>query len=145
MCLAVPARIVELEEDRAVVDASVSGAYELGFDTMDEVVLWDVVPVIRDLVHDIQAGCEVSVMAAKFHWAWIEGFVAMAEIAQIRTGLDTVVLSGGVFCNRVLLTRTIKALTQLGFDVLWNQGFPANDGGIALGQAAIAARLMNKD
>ncbi|MCF7972338.1 MAG: carbamoyltransferase HypF [Phycisphaerae bacterium] len=126
----------------SVVDVSVAGAYELGFDTLDEVVLWDVIPVIRDLVTDIQAGCEVPVMAAKFHWAWIEGFVAMAEIAQIRTGLDTVVLSGGVFCNRILLTRTIKALTQLGFDVLWNQSFPANDGGIALGQAAIAAKKV---
>jgi len=128
----------------SVVDVSLTGAYELGFDTLDEVVLWDVVPVIRDLVSDIQAGCEVSEMAAKFHWAWIEGFVAMAEIAQIRTGLDTVVLSGGVFCNRVLLTRTIKALKQRDFNVLWNQDFPANDGGIALGQAAIAARKMTE-
>jgi hydrogenase maturation protein HypF len=126
----------------SVVDASVTEAYELGFDTLDEVLFWDVVPVIRDLVRDIQAGCEVSVMAAKFHGAWIEGFAAMAETAQIRTGLDTVVLSGGVFCNRVLLTGTIKALKQRDFNVLWNQEFPANDGAIALGQAAIAARKM---
>jgi hydrogenase maturation protein HypF len=126
----------------SVADVSVAGAYELGFDTLDEVVLWDVVPVIRDIVRDIQAGCEVPVMAAKFHRAWIEGFVAMVETAQLRTGLDTVVLSGGVFCNRILLTSTIKALTRLGFTVLWNQGFPANDGGIALGQAAIAAKQV---
>ena len=128
----------------SVVDPTVSEAYTLGFDTLDEVVLWDVAPVIRDLVRDIQTGCEVSVMAAKFHGAWIQGFVAMAQTAQIRTGLDTVALSGGVFCNRVLLTRTIRALKQRGFTVLWNQDFPANDGGIALGQAAIAAKLTNK-
>ncbi len=126
----------------SVVDASVTEAYELGFDTLDEVLFWDVVPVIRDLVHDIQAGCAVSAMAAKFHGAWIQGFVAMAETAQIRTGLDTVVLSGGVFCNRVLLMGTIKALKHRDFTVLWNQDFPANDGAIALGQAAIAARKV---
>ena len=128
----------------SLVDPHVTEAYDLGFDTLDEVLLWDVSPVIRDLVRDIQAGCDVSVMAAKFHGAWVKGFTAMAETAQIRTGLDTVVLSGGVFCNRVLLTRTIKALKQRDFTVLWNQRFPANDGGIALGQAAIAAKQVNQ-
>ncbi|MHC4225953.1 MAG: Kae1-like domain-containing protein, partial [Planctomycetota bacterium] len=49
--------------------------------------------------------------------------------------------SGGAFCNRYLANRLIKQLKQNDFSVLFNRQVPSNDGGISLGQAAIAARL----
>jgi hydrogenase maturation protein HypF len=56
-------------------------------------------------------------------------------------GLEHVVLSGGVFQNRLLLTWTAERLEALGHTVLIPERLPANDGGISYGQAAIAAAL----
>jgi hydrogenase maturation protein HypF len=66
----------------------------------------------------------------------------MAQAARQSTRLETVALSGGVFCNRFLTDRLIRRLKQAGFTVLWNRDVPSNDGGIALGQAAIAANII---
>ena len=54
-------------------------------------------------------------------------------------GLETVVLSGGVWQNMFLLRRAASRLEQDGFEVLVHRQVPANDGGLALGQALIAA------
>jgi hydrogenase maturation protein HypF len=59
--------------------------------------------------------------------------------------LEVVALSGGVFCNRFLMDRLIRRLKQEGFTVLWNRSVPSNDGGIALGQAAIAAGILKSN
>jgi len=68
----------------------------------------------------------------------------MAKQARESTKLDTVALSGGVFCNRYLTNRLIKLLRKNGFRVLFNREIPANDGGISIGQAAIAAKLVKR-
>jgi hydrogenase maturation protein HypF len=63
----------------------------------------------------------------------------MAEKARQATKIETVALSGGVFCNNYLVNYVIKNLKKSGFRVLFNRIVPSNDGGIVLGQAAIAA------
>jgi hydrogenase maturation protein HypF len=66
----------------------------------------------------------------------------VCERLRGRAGLDRVVLSGGVFQNVRLLGGTRRALAGAGFEVFSHHLVPANDGGIALGQAAVAhARL----
>jgi hydrogenase maturation protein HypF len=55
------------------------------------------------------------------------------------SGLNSVALSGGCFQNRLLLARVTDLLDKSGFDVLTHKDVPANDGGISLGQAVIAA------
>jgi hydrogenase maturation protein HypF len=55
------------------------------------------------------------------------------------TGMRMVALSGGVFQNRILAERVPRLLRDAGFRVLTHVHLPANDGCVALGQAAIAA------
>jgi hydrogenase maturation protein HypF len=64
--------------------------------------------------------------------------VKLCKVISARTGLTQVALSGGVFQNRLLLNLAIEALERDGFQVLSHRLVPSNDGGISLGQAAIA-------
>ena len=66
-----------------------------------------------------------------------------AQVSE-RTGLTTVALSGGCFCNRLLLQLTSERLESAGFRVLTHHLIPANDGGIALGQAVYAMRRLQE-
>jgi hydrogenase maturation protein HypF len=63
------------------------------------------------------------------------------EVAR-KTGLETVVLSGGVFQNQWLATNLVRRLTREGFEVHTNRLVPSNDGGISYGQAAVAAARL---
>jgi len=101
-------------------------------------------PVIRGVLVDINAGIDKSIIAAKFHNTVCEGLLAMALQARIATKINDVALSGGVFCNRYLANRMIHRLQEEQFGVLWKKSIPVNDGGIALGQAAIAAAMIEK-
>jgi hydrogenase maturation protein HypF len=65
--------------------------------------------------------------------------VAACQRLRDTTGLAMVALSGGVFQNLLLLERTVAWLEELGFRVLVHSRVPPNDGGISLGQAAVAA------
>jgi hydrogenase maturation protein HypF len=99
-------------------------------------------PLLRAIVGDLTAGAPVALIAARFH-ATLVGVVA-ETCARIRrsTGLDRVALSGGVFQNATLLEGAHRALASRGFEVFSPRRVPPNDGGIALGQAAVAhARL----
>jgi hydrogenase maturation protein HypF len=98
----------------------------------------DVRPVIRGLVDGLRAGDPAADLAAAFHRAVIDAVVSSAH----RAGIRTVGLTGGVWVNRLLLDGTREALLDDGFDVLTHRLLPCNDGGLALGQAVIAAALM---
>jgi len=98
----------------------------------------DLSSMIRQLIDDIRKGMENKIIAAKFHNCLAAALVEMAKRARESTKLDTVALSGGVFCNRYLANRVIKLLNKNGFCILFHRDVPANDGGISLGQAAIA-------
>lgn len=98
---------------------------------------------MQELIAAVQQGAGAPELATKFHNTLVEALTAMALAAREKTKLETVALSGGVFCNRYLVNRLVKRLNQAGFAVLYNRNVPANDGGIALGQAAIAVGLLN--
>ena len=95
--------------------------------------------LIRAVVKDTHAGVSVALISARFHNALVNWIVEVAE----QVALKQVVLSGGVFQNRYLTERAAAVLESRGFEVFTHHQVPPNDGGIALGQAAmsvIAAR-----
>jgi hydrogenase maturation protein HypF len=98
--------------------------------------------VVRDVVEGIQQGRDLPSIAAGFH-AGLADSVADAAVAVGREcSLSRVALSGGSFQNTILLSRVASRLEARGFDVLTPGEVPANDGGLALGQAAVAAATM---
>ncbi|MHB9107850.1 MAG: carbamoyltransferase HypF [Armatimonadota bacterium] len=102
----------------------------------------DARPLLAALLADLQAGEQTGILAARFH-ATVAAFTTDV-CAQIRsdTGLNTVALSGGVFQNVRLLGMLLGRLSAAGFQVVYHHAVPPNDGGLALGQAAVAARRL---
>jgi hydrogenase maturation protein HypF len=95
-------------------------------------------PLLETLLADLRHGVSVGMMAARFHNALMEGVVAVARTL----GVERAALSGGCFQNRILLERAYRHLTEAGIRVYVHQRIPPNDGGIALGQVAVAANEL---
>jgi hydrogenase maturation protein HypF len=95
-------------------------------------------PLIREVIGDLQRGVPRAKIAIKFHngVARLIG-EACSKIAS-DTGLDTVVLSGGCFQNRILLRKSLCSLRERSLKAFIHHQVPCNDGGLSLGQAAIA-------
>ncbi|HET7011441.1 MAG TPA: carbamoyltransferase HypF [Anaerolineales bacterium] len=123
---------IELE---ALVDPAEAGAYSFSMERMD----FDAAPVFRSAVSDLRSGVSLPRMAARFHRGLAAAMVEVAGRARAETGIGRVALSGGVWQNMVLLRQTVEGLEAAGFDVLIHRRVPANDGGLALGQAVVAA------
>jgi hydrogenase maturation protein HypF len=101
----------------------------------------DPAPVITGLVDGIRAGTDRADLAAGFHQAVISATAAAAGACAHAAGIETIGLTGGVFVNRILLDGLRKTLIGNGFEVLVHRILPCNDGGLALGQAAVAAAV----
>jgi len=125
---------VELEQQ---VDPDERGSYPSG---EDRGVLRGA-DLVGGVVADLRAGVEVGRIAARFHHGLADATVR-AVVAQAGAhGVGAAALSGGVFVNRVLLERTREGLEAAGLRVLVHSRVPCNDGGISLGQAAVAAAV----
>jgi hydrogenase maturation protein HypF len=107
-----------------------------------EPVQLDMRRIMKQIVEDVREKREAGIISAKFHNTMVEVLLEMARKARDKKDLKRVVLSGGVFCNRYLTNRLIEALRRDGFNVLYNRTVPSNDGGLSLGQAAIATALI---
>jgi hydrogenase maturation protein HypF len=123
---------VELE---AACDPRERGAYPLPF--ADEVL--DARETVLAVARDVAAGEPTGAISARFHRAVAGATAGACAAIAGREGLDLVVLSGGVFQNVVLLQATRERLERVGLRVLVPERLPPNDGGIAYGQAAVAA------
>ena len=84
------------------------------------------------------AGVPVSVIARRFHDAFVQAVVTAAELARALYGIKAVALSGGVFMNRYLVEHALAALEAAGFTVAVNRDLPPNDGCVSFGQAVVA-------
>jgi hydrogenase maturation protein HypF len=102
-------------------------------------------PVIREIIAGIRRDASKPELALGFHLAVANGILNICKQLRATTGLQTVALSGGVFQNRLLLAQVIQLLETAGLTVLHHRHVPPNDGGIALGQAAVASVAAMKE
>ena len=118
-----------IELERAIGGCRTNEAYPLPGGDWGELVE----RVIADAGHDVPPG----LIAARFHNALVNWIVGTARHA----GVHQIIMSGGVFQNRYLTESAAARLEGMGYSVYTHQRVPANDGGIALGQAVLAAEL----
>ncbi len=117
------------------------GAYPLALVQSEPLVL-DPRETVRAIIADLAAGTSAALVSARFHNGLAEATArALALLAQ-RHDVRTAVLAGGVFQNRLLLTRCAEALAGRDLRLLIPRALPPNDGAIAYGQAAIAAARL---
>jgi hydrogenase maturation protein HypF len=125
-------------ELEAAVDGSERGAYPM---PLAEGRL-DARETIRAVLGDLDRGMDAERIAARFHNGLARATAAACLEAGEESANETVVLSGGVFQNRILLERTAALLAEAGMRVLVPERLPPNDGGISFGQAAVAAARL---
>ena len=104
----------------------------------------DVRPLLRAIVSDLQAEVSIPEIAGRFHASIALGLSEACCRARAQTGLNTVALSGGSFQNQLLLEQLMVRLEKTGFQVYINRRVPPNDGGLSLGQAAVAAAMLRR-
>jgi len=100
--------------------------------------------MIRGVVEDLLSGREAGEISSRFHRTMAEVVAAGCERIREAGGSSTVALSGGTFQNMLLLDQTIRLLEEKEFVVHKHERVPANDGGIALGQAVLAYRAVER-
>ncbi|EDX70934.1 (NiFe) hydrogenase maturation protein HypF [Coleofasciculus chthonoplastes PCC 7420] len=117
------------------------GAYPFNIGKLDQEteLILDPYPLWLALLDDLQQDVSKSLIAAKFHQGLADAIATMVQ--QLRPDLisNQVILTGGVFQNRILLTQVRENLERMGMEVLTHSRVPPNDGGLSLGQAVIAA------
>jgi hydrogenase maturation protein HypF len=114
------------------------GAFEWQWTATNDALEISAEPLIRAVVDAVQAGVPAGVIAARFHNSVAGMVTQVCRTLRDQTGLNKVALSGGVWQNMTLLAKTLDGLQPAGFTTYTHRLVPPNDGGLALGQAAIA-------
>lgn len=99
--------------------------------------------MLKEIIADLMKREHKEVIITRFHNTIAQAACSQAEFARKITLIDTVVLSGGCFQNKYLTEKLLYLLKDKGFNVYLPHTVPINDGGIALGQLAIAAHKTN--
>ncbi len=107
--------------------------------------LLDHAPLIAGMVAGLRAGTPPGDLAAGFHAALVRATVQAVRHCAGSAGIRLVGLTGGVFANRILLQGIRDSLKKSGYEVLTHRIVPCNDGGLALGQASIAAAQQERE
>lgn len=141
-----------LVDTDAVLSDTISGAYEFTIThdpasltpSQQSLVEINSAPIWPPLLNDIAAKVPKSLVATRFHMGLINALARVITHLSQDYPFSAVVLSGGCLQNAVLLQGLEKKIQAMGLDCLTHAEIPANDGGIALGQAAIAAAHLIK-
>jgi hydrogenase maturation protein HypF len=122
---------IELE---ALADPQETGIYPFLITGQD----LDPSPLLQALIADLRTGIPIPTLAKRFHNTIADLALRVCQQIREKNGFNEVALSGGVWQNITLLEITASLLVNDGFDLLLHRQVPANDGGLALGQAVIA-------
>lgn len=101
-------------------------------------------PMFRAILSDLEDNTPIQIIAARFHNSIAQMVLQTCSYLRDWSGIETVALSGGVWQNMTLLENTYHLLIEHNFSVLIHQQAPPNDGGLALGQVAIAAMTTDR-
>jgi hydrogenase maturation protein HypF len=112
--------------------------YSFGIDDSGPTWVIDPRPMVREIVADLRAGRDLAMVSARFHHTVVVATASVLRMAAARFGVHPVVLTGGCFANRHLTEGLLDELRGE-LDVRVQRAVPPGDGGIALGQAAVAA------
>ncbi|HCW76890.1 MAG TPA: carbamoyltransferase HypF [Candidatus Marinimicrobia bacterium] len=118
--------------------------FTFGIRSQESVKILCVKPLIRDVAHAILDGADFTMISNRFHRTLVNWLVKILELARRSTGINQIVLSGGVFQNEILLEALIPRLQSKNFEVFAHELVPTNDGGLALGQALIGQKYLEK-
>jgi hydrogenase maturation protein HypF len=129
---------IELE---ALVDPTENGSYAVSVE--EQAGLVNTQSLFQEVLKDMRASIPQGIMAARFHNGLAVMVLEVCRKIRKTYSLSEVVLSGGVWQNLTLLRKTLSLLENDGFHVYFHQQAPANDGGLALGQAVIACHRLN--
>jgi hydrogenase maturation protein HypF len=133
---------VELEWLASAVPPAGSYPFDLVQEpgALENTLIVDSRPLVRAIVQDVDAATAPAVVARRFHGTLADMVSAVCGRLRKASGLEAVVLSGGVFLNALLTHEVYSRLSKEGFRVYRHRRVPPNDGGLSLGQLAIAAR-----
>lgn len=135
-----------IELEALAEESDVEGIYPFSLTGRDGSFAVDFRLAIRALVADLAAGESPAALARAFHNTVAAAVAEGCGRIRARDGVDRVVLSGGVFQNKLLTEMVLQLLEQDGFTVFTHRLVPPNDGGLALGQAMIAGlRVTEKE
>ena len=107
------------------------------------VLLLDCATTFEAVLDDKARGVPAAVISLRFHRAFVDAMVTLAQLASALYGISVVALSGGVFMNRYLVEQATARLTENGFTVALNSSLPPNDGCISFGQATVASAHLS--
>ena len=108
----------------------------------DEGYVWMWEDMLIEILKDLKEGISLSMISSKFHNSVIDYIIKMSNILFKETGIKKVVLSGGVFNNSIVSSKSETFLRKNGFEVFVQRIFPAGDGGICIGQMMIANEVI---
>jgi hydrogenase maturation protein HypF len=126
-----------IELEWLATEIAPDGAYP--FDLGGDPLVIDTRPLIRAVVADVSRGVGAALVARRFHSTLVELIAEVCSRLRAATGIDAVTLSGGVFLNALLTQEVSRRLAADGFRVYRHRLVPPNDGGLSLGQLAVAA------
>jgi hydrogenase maturation protein HypF len=130
-------------EWNVVADPAEKGCYDYAVDRQTLPAEVDLRPMVRDVVSDLLAGVMPATISARFHNTLTSATAEIVCGAAALHGALPVVLTGGCFQNARLAEGLARQLGSL-FDVHQHRQVPPGDGGIALGQAVVAAAIARR-
>ena len=132
-----------MELEMAIDDEGAEdGSYPFDLRKDGDVVIVDPAATVTAVVQDVVRGEGTGTVSARFHNGVATMIVEVCSLLREGGGPNLTALSGGVFQNRYLAERAVALLRSAGFEVLTHSLVPPNDGGVSLGQAAVAAQRV---